>query len=569
MIPSNLKRFKNSHINGFLVLFYLIACNLAFFCLSEPALCLSREKTVKNLISEANREFGAEEKISILMKALDESGDSNALKSKVNYELGLVFQEKGDILSALKRYRMALKGSEDPIPIFESMAECFIELGQIEQAARLLEKSLQTGPERAKPYALKGLIYERQGMNTRAIDEYTRALRYDPYSILALEMRSKLLLKEGKPRESLEDLNSLTRLKRMDPEIFMTRAGINLKLNLYEKALEDYHIAENLFTGADKDRAIREKARVRLKMGGPQKALEILKGHSEKTPMDHEVRCLKARALAQLNRTAEAKRLISYTIDKNPGYANAYMIKASLLAGEGALDLALESLNRAIRLERDFSQAYKERAKLFMALKDNTSANVDLTRAANLDPSDGEVFALRASTNMDRLLYDSAVEDLTKALDRLPNDPEILFDRARAYLLKDTPEKALEDLEAILIIKPRATRALSLMGVAKFKLNRIDEAQEDLNAAVSADPKDPMVWNNRGFFRMKTGKLKDALKDMETALGLDPNYGAAQRNMALILQKTKTVETVQGKVIPDDLSDLGARAYKPSPRYHQ
>lgn len=569
MIPSNLKRFKNSHINRVLVFSYLIACTLAFFCLDGPALSLSREKTVKNLITQAHREFGAEEKISILMRALDEAGDAHSLQSNINHELGMVFQEKGDILSALKRYRMALKGSEDPIPIFESMAECFIELGQIEQAARLLEKSLQTGPERAKPYALKGLIYERQGMNTRAIDEYTRALRYDPYSILALEMRSKLLLKVGKPRESLEDLNALTRLKRMDPEIFMTRAGINLKLNLYEKALEDYDIAEKLFTGNDKDRAIREKARVRLKMGRPQKALEILKEHDEDTPMDHEVCCLRARALAQLNRTAEAKRLISYTIDKNPGFANAYMIKASLLAKEGALDQALESLNRAIRLERDLIQAYKERAKLFMALKDNTSANVDLTRAANLDPSDGEVFALRASTNMDRLLYNAAVEDLTKALDRLPNDPEILFDRARAYLLKDAPEKALEDLEAILVIKPRATRALSLLGVAKFKLKRVDEAEEDLNAAVSADPKDPLVWNNRGFFRMKTGKLQDALKDMETALELDPNYGPAERNMALILQKTKTVESVQGHALSGDSSDLGVRADKQNPRYHQ
>lgn len=514
---------------------------------------------MQKLLDQAANELAPKDRIEILRRALEEAGDSIPLKSKVNFHLGQAMRDNGDCLSSLRRLRMSLKGAKDPSLAFETMAECLIRMEQIDQAARLLEKVLQTGPERSKPYALKGIIYESQGMMTRAIDEYTRALRHNRYSTLALDRRSRALIKQAKPRQALQDIDALARLKRLDPEIFMTRARINLKLNEYKAALNDFAMVEKLLPPSEKDKVIRERAMVYLKMGEAHKALETLEKHTKGSSRRHEAMTLKARALLKLKRVDEARRLLSYTIEKNPAYPAAYLTQGETLTSEGKFDQALGSLNRAIRLDDEFAAAYKERAKVFMELKDYARAADDLGKAMDLDPSDGEVYALRALTFMERLLYNAAVDDFAKALECLPKDPEILFDRARAYYLMDEPEKALEDIETVLEQNIDSARALSFRGVLKFELDRTGPAENDMSAAIELDPDDPQLWNNRGFYHLKRGDLARARADIEKALELAPSYETAKRNMGLLRDRKLEAPAIADMIAPSMKAELSAQ----------
>ncbi len=101
------------------------------------------------------------------------------------------------------------------------------------------------------------MIYEKEGFLSKAEDEYSRALHYEPNSAVALDMRSKALLKAGKPRKALDDINALAKLSRNDPELFLTRAMIHVKLKNYPAALADYGQAEALSPG--NDRIVKDK----------------------------------------------------------------------------------------------------------------------------------------------------------------------------------------------------------------------------------------------------------------------------------------------------------------------
>ncbi len=115
--------------------------------------------------------------------------------------------------------------------------------------SRVLETVLLTVPATARAYVLKGMIYEKEGFLSKAEDEYTRALDYDSESFSALDMRARLLLREGKPRKALDDMNALSRLAPKDPDVFMTRARIHVKLKDYGAALADYARVESLTPG--------------------------------------------------------------------------------------------------------------------------------------------------------------------------------------------------------------------------------------------------------------------------------------------------------------------------------
>ena len=144
------------------------------------------------------------------------------------------------IFEAVEDFNHSLAYTRKIIPPLLEKAYCLILLDQFDEASKVLEVVLSTNPGMAKPYVLKGMIYEKEGFLAKAEDEYTRALHYDSQSTMALEMRAKLLLREGKPRKALEDANSWSRLDPDNPEVFLTRARINVKLKDYRPALADY-----------------------------------------------------------------------------------------------------------------------------------------------------------------------------------------------------------------------------------------------------------------------------------------------------------------------------------------
>jgi Flp pilus assembly protein TadD len=449
--------------------------------------------------------------------------------------LGVAYKELKDCFRAIAEFDSALVYVKDSTRTLVEKADCLITLEQFDEASRALETALLIKPTDARPYALKGMILEKRGFLTRAQDEYSRALYYDPHSITALRMRYQVLLKNGRPREALEDVNALARLERHQPEIFLTRARIHVKLKEFDKAAADFNTAEQL--GGPNDQITKEKVQVYFMTGRPHMALDALTEHLKKQPHDPEALVLKALSHIQLNELPAAERILADVLAKHPDQAGAYLYGGVAAARRGDRDGALEYLNRAVELDPTLTAAYKERARVFMELKDNLRAAVDLTAAADLDPSDGEIPALRGVTNVARVLHDAAVADFTRALECLPGDPGILYDRAVAHWKRDDMDSALADLDAVLAKKPDAPRALSLRGAIRMSRGDFNRARSDFDRAAALRSNDPAVWNNRGYFLFRTGNYRAALSDLEKALTLDPEYRNAQFNRDLVVKK--------------------------------
>ncbi len=498
------------------------------------------DQTTADFLKRARAEADLTKRIELLDLALKDSSLKGDALGSVFFERGMAYKTLNDCFRAIEDFDSSLTYSRKAPPVLLEKAHCLILVDQVDEASRALETLLLTTPFTARAYVLKGMIYEKEGFLSKAEDEYTRALDYDSESIGALDMRARLLLREGKPRRSLEDMNALSRLAPKDPDVFMTRARIQVKLKDYAAALADYARVESLAPGDD--RVLKEKVPVFFEMNQPQKALAALTPYSTTHPDDVDAMVLEARAHILLKAYQRAEQILKRARAKRPLHAPAYLYMGVVLARNQDPDHALENLNRAIELDPSLAEAYKERARTFTELGDPVRAAVDLTAAADLDPADGEIFALRGLTLIQRNLYDAAITDLTRALECLPGDPRILYDRAVANLRRDEPQSALADLESLLQLKPDSARALSLRGIIYLDSGNPAKAKEDFDKAASISPQDPQVWNNRGFFYYKTGNNKAAIEDFNRALKLNPRSDNAIYNLGLALVKQEAAD---------------------------
>ncbi len=516
----------------------VLAAVCILLAISTPASSRPRDESraaASELLQKAKSEEDPAKRVATLNKALTYQSLRGWILSSILLERAMAHKELKDYYRAIEDFTSALAHSPRAFPALIEKAECLIMVDQLDEASRDLEYYLLTKPGTARAYVLKGMIYEKEGFLGKAEDEFTRALHYESASTLALDARAKVLVREGKPRRALEDMDDLIRIVRDRPDYYMTRARICVKLKDYASALKDYGRVLSLSPGDD--RVMKEKVLVYFKTNQPQKALDVLSGFASKGGQDAEARVLQARAHILLKHYDKAERILNDVLGTVPGYAPAYLYSGMVLIRRNRPDEALSRLNRAIALDSSFAEAYKERARIFIGLGELVRAATDLTSAVNLDPADGELFALRGFTSLKRMLYDAAIADFTRALESLPGDPRINYDRAVAFVLRDENEAALKDLETVLRAQPDSGRALALKGVAHFALGEKAAAREDLDKAVAASAGDPVIWNNRGFFLHKIGDEKGAMESFNRALRLDAAYARARYNLGLALNK--------------------------------
>lgn len=533
-----------------------ILCVLTILNATAASLSIA-DQTAANLLKQVREEPDPAKRIELLDLALKDSSLKGDTLASVFFERAMAYKAMNDCFRAIEDLDSSLAHSRKAPPALLEKAHCLILVDQLDEAFRVLETVLLTAPATARAYVLKGMIYEKEGFLSKAEDEYTRALDHDSESFSALDMRARLLLREGKPRKALDDMNALSRLAPRDPDVFMTRARIHVKLKDSGAALADYARVESLTPGDD--RVLKEKVPVFFAMDQPEKALTALTTYGTRHPDDVEVLVLEARAHILLKVYQKAEQILKRARAKRPLYAPTYLYMGVVLARNQDPDRALENLNRAIELDPTLVEAYKERARTFTELGEPVRAAADLTAAADLDPADGEIFAFRGLTLIQRRLFDAAIADFTRALECLPGDPRIMYDRAVAFLRRDEPQSALADLDSLLRVKPDTARALGLRGIVYLNSGNSAKAREDFDKAATISPQDPQVWNNRGFFHYKTGNTNAAIEDFNRALKLNPAYDNARYNLELAVRKREATDKspapasrIETIPIPDD-----------------
>lgn len=167
-------------------------------------------------------------------------------------------------------------------------------------------------------------------------------------------------------------------------------------------------------------------------------------------------------------------------------------------AVDGKFDTALADLTAAVRLDPGYAEAYLHRASVYRCMADTAAALTDLHAALRSDARNAEAASLIADIQMSlgniaaaRLWHDRAVSFNAVSVTALTG---------RAAFRTSTGDQAgaLHDLDTLVAAAPFSADAVIRRGVLLAGSGRHDEAGRDFDTAIRRDTRLAHAYANRG-----------------------------------------------------------------------
>ena len=421
--------------------------------------------------------------------------------------------------------------------------------------------------EKARAYAILGVIEERAGARRDALAAFERSYELDPSSAVPVYGSGRVLLSDNRAKDALIRFETAARTAKPH-ELYGSRP-IALEAQLDAVAAE-------LSLGANEDARDRAAALV------------------QHYPEDPRVLLRAGEAMASAGAGAEAERFFRGAIEKSPESFHAYMGLAQLLfstdradeaaevlrEAEGKVEMtaevrrlrgqaelkrlrpakALEEFDRALALKADDLAAIFGRATALRVLGRLDEAEGVFDQLSELDPSYPGLAIERGRLFEAKGLNHRAAEEYRSALEERSDDPELLLRAGAAALLSGS----LDDAEAYLL---RASESLPNRPELIHHLGRVALLKGDLPDALDKLSRAATMERENGVFRTEyakaliaAGDLAGARREIVEALSVDPSLGDAYWLRGRIALRTGS---------PRDAIDDLEKALKLSPTRHE
>lgn len=226
--------------------------------------------------------------------------------------------------------------------------------GRLEEADRVLRSLDRSYQERSAYHSALGLLSERRGELTDALEEFHEALRIDPLDQLANEQRISLLRRAGRDEEARQAFDGAASV------------------------------------AAGQVTAMNQLAIVALRQGWPREAEDLLRQVLASDPGNPGVLANLAASLMQQGRKAEALEAMRQSVARNPSDARNQFNLGALLAEQQEIDAAIEAFEAAISLGLRNTRVHVALSKMYFRKGDRQAAESELERAIAIEPADPE-----------------------------------------------------------------------------------------------------------------------------------------------------------------------------------
>lgn len=268
-----------------------------------------------------------------------------------------------------------------------------------------------------------------------------------------------------------------------------------------------------------------------------------------------------------------------------PGTSNnewkEWNTKAEAAMSDGKFEEAIESLNKAIKLNGGQAVLYHQRglAKFQLHKRDqNESALKDLDHALKQDPKLFEAILDRAAVRIELGQFEQAIEDYDSLIKSGKDTDKVRYGRGLAkyyageyaeaerefrLILKDNPDnseaaialgttlhksgpdmKVAEEQFANAARHDKSGLANRNLGIMSYETGTAgyQAAKKFYNDAIDDNSTDANLYNERGVISWLLKNPLDATTDFRHAVGLDPNLESAVRNLEFVRTSSMDVD---------------------------
>ena len=216
-----------------------------------------------------------------------------------------------------------------------------------------------------------------------------------------------------------------------------------------------------------------------------------------------------AAILLRRNRHTDALAIVEAEIVR-ASTARFHFMRAKVYSSMEQYVPAHESAQTAIRMRNNIPEYFVQAAYVAVRVKKYDIALENINRAIRLEPYQLELYLQRASILRMNQRVDDARNDINFYFKYLPDDTKALFQMGIAEI---DAGNTLEGIEyfTILIDNDRSIPEYFIARAdARLKTNNYAHAGDDLSQALDLDPTIPEAWHKKGIVLQHENKIEDA-----------------------------------------------------------
>jgi tetratricopeptide (TPR) repeat protein len=264
----------------------------------------------------------------------------------------------------------------------------------------------------------------------------------------------------------------------------------------------------------------------------------------QKNPKDQAALILKARLLLTLGKPQEAAEALTEVIHASPNSAQAHFLLAGTFKASGSFERQRQELGEAVRLDKNHLAARLELARGLLAVR---SAGDSLKLLAEAPEEQKKLASWMVERNW-ALLANGDGNGARKGIDEglaLERNRNFLYQDAALKLELGQTAAARGSLEEILKNHPADTEVLQSLAVSYSLDKKMPAAIERLRSAAGNQPKSAAVNLLLGSWLEQSGDLAGARAAAEAARAADPSSSGAALALAELDLREKKLDSAR------------------------
>jgi len=232
--------------------------------------------------------------------------------------------------------------------------------------------------------------------------------------------------------------------------------------------------------------------------------------------------------------------LFGHTLDVTENNWIMHGNYASVLAGAGETEKAIEEFSKALKIKSNSAEVHTNLGNVLSNIGRLDDAIKHYRKAISLEPDFSEGHYNLAVALAKKNQVDEAIAEYRQAwrldkwnLDALNNLAHLLDDK------KGQVDEAIKLYEKAIELEPGNIIAHGRLGLALAKVGRIDDALEEFHIVLKAQPNDAEMYRNVGLLLERQKKTAEAIKYYKRALEIKPDDATARKRLESALAKQK------------------------------
>jgi tetratricopeptide (TPR) repeat protein len=468
----------------------------------------------------------------MLKKAVDQfekitASDAKDVESLLT--LARLYRLNNDSVKAEAAFKQAVAADPDNDEALVSLAQFYGEIGQTQEAARLLEKA-SSHNQNPRLLAMLGETYEKNHEYEKAVEVFRRALEQDKDDPDLLRSLGTNLLAADHYDEALKVFQDVIKADPQDANAYLRLGQIYRQKHQLAKAKDNFRKAQAL--APESPEITYNLAVVEEMDGAPEEAIRLLKKLIDDTSKPEG---MSYTAPEKSNRAVFLERL-GFLYRNLEKYTESEAAFRQMIAmdPDNASRVEIQVID-VLRQSREYQKAKQEADTAVKKYPEDRSLRMAraelLADLGNVDPSVKELKdMLQAKPSGDAEKDD---EDRRQVYLNLTQ----IYEHAKRF---DEAIEAVQQAEKLSKTKEDKEFVYYLWGGVYERNKKVEQAEKQFRQALELNPESSMTLNYLGYMLADNGiRLDEAVKLINKALELDPQNGAYMDSLGWAYFKQK------------------------------